>query len=175
MSLRVACFVGVLCGVPACSKPKPPELAPKEVTIASVDLRGFDFRLKLDAFNPNGFPLSVKSVAAHVVVDGNQDLGTVTGTQPISLPPNAHTTLDVPLNVKWTNIGTVLTIAAARRPVPFVIDGLATVGGDTLTVDVPFTLRGTMTPEQLQQATTKSIQNIPGLSGLPGLAPPRGN
>jgi LEA14-like dessication related protein len=163
----------LIVGVVACSKPQPPQLTPKSAQITAVDLTGFDLRVKMDAFNPNGIELSVRSVVAHVVVDGTQDLGTVTSSQPFVLPANAHTLVDVPLNVKWKGIGSVAAIAQSKRPVPYTVDGTATIGGEHLNVDIPFKLQGTMTAEQLQQATMKSLQGIPGLQGLPGLVPPK--
>jgi len=151
-----------------CTKPKAPQLTPKEVAVTAVDVAGFDMRVKMDAFNPNGFDIAVRSIVAHVIVDGTQDLGTVTASQPITLPANAHTLIDVPMNVKWKGIGGLATIAQARRPVPYTVDGKATVGGESLNVDLPFTLQGQITPEQVQQAAMKSLQAIPGLQ-LPGM------
>jgi LEA14-like dessication related protein len=153
----------------ACKKPLPPQLTPKEAKVTAVDLTGFDMRVKMEAFNPNGFELSVRSVVGHVVVDGTHDLGTVTSAQPISLPANARTVIDVPLNMKWKGAVNLATLAAARRAIPYTVDGTATVGGESLNIDVPFKLQGTITPEQLQQAGLKSLQNIPGLP--PGLLP----
>ena len=157
----------------ACSKPQPPQLTPQQVRVTSVDVTGFDMTVKMDAFNPNAFDLSVQSVAAHVLVDGNQDLGTVTASKPITLAANAHTAIDVPMTVKWKSAAGFAAIAASRRPVTYTIDGTAAVGGSSLNVDVPFKLQGTITAEQLQQAGLKSLQAIPGLQGLPGLAPPK--
>ncbi len=170
-SLLVA-IVG-LAAVVACDKPQPPQLTPQEAKVTAVDMTGFDMTVKMDAFNPNGFDLTVQSVVAHVIVDGNQDLGTVTASKAITLAANAHTTIDVPMNVKWKNAAGFATIAASRRPVPYTLDGTATVGGNRLNVDIPFKLQGTMTAEQLQQAGLKSLQGIPGLQGLPGLVPPK--
>lgn len=170
----IALALGVGAFAPACSKPQPPQLTPKEAKITSIDVSGFDMRVKMDAFNPNGFDLSVRNVVAHVVVDGNQDLGTVTASQVINLPANAHTLIDVPMNVKWKGLGGLAQIAAAKRPVPYTVDGTANVGGERLNVDVPFKLQGTITSAELQAATLKSLQNIPGLQGLPpGLLPPK--
>lgn len=171
LSLVVALLA--LSATGACSKPQPPQLTPKEAKITSVDVTGFDMRVKVEAFNPNGFDLSVRTVVAHVVVDGTQDLGTVTSSQPINLPANARTLIDVPINVKWKSAVGLASIAASKRPVPYVVDGTATIGGASLNVDVPFKLQGVITAEQLQQAGLKSLQGIPGLQGLPGLLPPR--
>jgi LEA14-like dessication related protein len=158
-------------GMCGCTKPKAPQLTPKEVAVTAVDIGGFDMRVKMDAFNPNGFDIAVRSIVAHVIVDGTQDLGTVTASQPIGLPANAHTPIDVPMNVKWKGIGALASLAQARRPVPYVVEGTATVGGESLNVDIPFKLEGKITPEQVQQAAMKSLQAIPGLQGFPGLAP----
>lgn len=167
--VAIVAFAAVI----GCSKPQPPQLTPQQAKVTSVDATGFDMNVKMDAFNPNAFELTVQSVVAHVIVDGNQDLGTVTASQPITLPANAHTALEVPMNVKWKNATGFAAIAAARRAVPYTLDGTATVGGNRLNVDIPFKLQGTMTPEQLQQAGLKSLQAIPGLQGLPGLLPPK--
>lgn len=160
-------------GVCGCTKPKPPQLTPKEAAVTAVDIGGFDMRVKLDAFNPNGFDIAVRSIVAHVILDGTQDLGTVTASQPITLPANAHTLIDVPMNVKWKGIGGLASLAQARKPVPYTVDGTATVGGESLNVDLPFKLEGKITPEQVQQAAAKSLKGIPGLPGFPSLAPPR--
>ncbi len=155
-----------------CSKPKAPQLTPKEVAVTKVDVAGFDMRVKLDAFNPNGFDIAVRSIVAHVIVDGTQDLGTVTASQPINLPANAHTLVDVPMNVKWKGLGGLATLAQARKPVPYTLDGTANIGGDNLNVDVPFKLTGQITPEQVQSAALKSLQAIPGLQFPPPAAAP---
>ena len=171
LSASLLSATALVVGLGACAKPQPPQLTPQEAKVTAVDMTGFDMRVKMDAFNPNGFALSIRTVVARVVVDGNQDLGTVTASQPINLPANAHTIIDVPMNVKWKGVGGFATIAAAKRPVPYTVDGTATVGGERLNMDVPFKLQGTITAEQLQQAGLKSLQGIPGLP--PGLLPPK--
>lgn len=157
----------------ACSKPLPPQLTPKEAKVTAIDPTGLDMRVKMEAFNPNGFALEVQSVVAHVIIDGTHDLGTVTASQPISLPASARTLIDVPLNVKWKGAVNLVTLASSKKPIPYAVDGTATVGGASLNVDVPFKLQGVITPEQLQQAGLKSLQAIPALQGLPNLLPPR--
>jgi LEA14-like dessication related protein len=168
-------FALVAVALAACQKPAPPQLTPKEVKVTGASLEGLDLRVKMDAFNPNGFELAVRSVVAHIVIDGTQDLGTVTASQPIVLPANAHTLVDVPLSVKWKGVGGLATIAGARKPVPYTVDGTASVGGEHLNVDVPFKLQGVITPEQAAEAAARSIGKLglPGLQGLPGLLPPK--
>jgi LEA14-like dessication related protein len=170
-ALSVLVVSAVLLAAGACAKPQPPQLTPKEAKVTAVDLTGFDLRVKLEAFNPNGFDLSVQSVVAHVVVDGTRDLGTVTSPFPFNLPANARTVIDAPLNVKWKGAADFASLATSKRPIPYTIDGTAAVGGSSLNVEVPFKLQGVITPEQLQQAGLKSLQAIPGLQGLPNLLP----
>jgi LEA14-like dessication related protein len=157
----------------ACAKPKPPQLTPKEVIVTDVSLRGFDMRVKMDAFNPNGFDIAVRAITAHVMLGGTQDLGTVTVTQPMSLPAKAHALIDVPLNVKWMGLVGLGSLAQAQKPIPYTVDGVATFGGESLNVDLPFKLAGEITPEQIRQAAAKSLQGIPALQAIPGLVLPR--
>ncbi len=169
LSLLLA-FFALLAAV-ACSKPLPPQLTPKEAKVTAIDPTGFDMRVKMEAFNPNGFALEVQAVTAHVVIDGTHDLGTVTASQPISLPANTRTLIEVPINMKWKGAVNLATIASSKKPIPYAVDGTATVGGASLNVDVPFKLQGVITPEQLQQAGLKSLQAIPALQGLHLLPP----
>ena len=175
-AVLVAGAISISISISACSKPQAPTLVPKEATVTDVSLTGFDMTVKLDAFNPNSFPISVRSLTADVIVNG-QDLGTVTSSQPINLPSNAHTLVDAPLNVKWKGAVGLANLAQARQPIPYTVDGKAAVGGESLNVDVPFKLTGTITPQQIQAATQKSIQQaLPALQGLlPALpaVPPR--
>lgn len=135
--------------------------------MTDVSLTGFNMTVKLDAFNPNSFGISVQSVSAHVIVNGNQDLGTVTSNAPITLPANAHTNVDAPMNAKWKGVGMLAQLSQARQPIPYVVDGTASIGGEHLNVDVPFKLNGTITPQQLQAAAQKSVQDaLPALQGI---------
>lgn len=163
-ALVMPLVVGALAA--GCEKPQQPQLTPKEAQVTSVDLTGFDMKVKMDAYNPNGFDLAIRTVVARIVVDGNQDLGTVTSSQLFTLPAKARTTIDVPMAVKWKNMQVLVTLASAKKPVPYTVDGTATVGGERLNVDVPFKLAGTITPEQLQSAVAKSLQGLPAIPGL---------
>jgi len=166
-------FAAALCtsvAAASCSKPEPPVLTPKEATVTRLDLAGADLRVTMEAFNPNRVALSAQRVVGRVVLDGKHDLGTVTIDRPTTLPAGARTLIDVPLAVKWSNAATFASLASARRAMPYTIDGTVTVGGERLNIDVPFSLRGVITQEQIVQATMSSLQNIPGLP--PGLLPP---
>ncbi len=153
-----------------CSKPKAPQLTPKEAVVTSVDVLGFEMRVKMDVYNENDFPLTVRDVAAHVVLNGAQDLGTMKVVEPITLAANTHTLVDVPMTVRWKGALGFASLAQATRPVPYTVDGTANIGGDRLNLQLPFRLEGRITPEQVKEAVTRSLEKLPGL-GLPSLVP----
>jgi len=148
----------------ACARPEPPTLVAKQATVTGVTLAGVDLRLQVEAHNPNGFDLTARTVTAKVTLDGKYDVGTVTVPSGVTLPAGKSTMLDVPTSVKWTDLSQLVALAAANRPIPFTVAGTAAIGGEKLNVDVPFRIDGTMTPEQLGQAATRSL-------GIPGMVP----
>jgi LEA14-like dessication related protein len=167
LCLLVLCLL--MFGVTGCSKPVPPTLTPKEAKITSVDLLGIDLRVTMDAYNPNKIDLAVRAVSARVLLDGKHDLGTVTVTQPVTLPAGARTIVDVPLSMKWKDATLLGVFATSKRSIPYTVEGTATVGGERLNVDLPFKMQGTVTQEQLAAATLKSLKGLPA---IPGRAPP---
>jgi LEA14-like dessication related protein len=148
----------------ACSKPKPPTIVPKEAKVVAVDADGLTLDLQVEMTNPNGFALNVRRVAGRVKVDGI-DLGSVDAPSAMALPPNAPTLVRVPTKVRWEGAAALATIAAKGRDVPFVVDGTVGIGGEKLSVDVPFSQAGVITQRDLQQAVIRSIQKhvLPGL------------
>ena len=151
----------------ACSKPEPPTLQPKEARVNAVGVAGVDMLVRLEVTNPNGFTLSARSVTGKAKLDGKWDLGTMTLSKPFTLPAKQATTLDVPMSLPWSDVSTVGALAMATQPVPYVVEGTVTIGGETINVDLPYKLEGTITREQIVGAALK------GLSTLPGLSPPR--
>jgi LEA14-like dessication related protein len=154
----------------ACSKPEPPVLKPEQGRITSLSTEGIGIQARFDAYNPNSYELSARAVQAHVVLDsGKVDLGTVRVASGVKLPAKKHTTIDVPLSVRWTDLGALARLAVERRPIPFVVSGNVELGGDSISINVPYTINGTITPEQLASAARASLPKIPGLPSLPGL------
>jgi len=147
-----------------CAKPDPPKLTPERAKVTSVTATGIGFELELDAYNPNAVTLSTRKVDAKVTLDGKYDMGKVTVATPLELPAKKHTKLTVPVSTKWSDLSSVAALAASNRTVPYRVDGTVQLGGDTLNVDVPFHMDGTVTHEQLVQATLNSLPKIPGLN-----------
>jgi LEA14-like dessication related protein len=151
----------------ACKQPEPPRVTPKEARVAAVSPQGLEVVVKVEATNPNSISLSAQSFTGKAKLDGKWEMGTVTISKPVVLPPNVPTTIDVPMTMPWTDVKALATIIGAQRPVPYVVDGTIKIGGERLNVDVPFAVSGTISREELTAAALKSISAIPGLTAPP--------
>jgi LEA14-like dessication related protein len=140
-----------------CSKPEPPTIVPESAKVTSVDPQALHLTVTLTATNPNKVDLPVQDFTAHVVLGDKVDLGTTTVAQATSLPAGKATKVDVPLAVQWTDLTALAQLAVSPAPVPFAVDGHADLGGDLLHVAVPFTIKGSMTREQLLGAAARSL------------------
>ncbi|WP_437816394.1 LEA type 2 family protein [Sorangium sp. So ce1078] len=149
----------------ACSRPEPPTLKPEVAAVTAVTAQGIDLRVQIQAYNPNGIDLTTRSMKATVLLDGKIDVGTVTVPTPLKLPAKQWTRIDAPLSVKWQDLTSVAALAAQSRGVPYQVNGTVAIGGETLNVDLPFRLAGTITHEQLVTVIGNSLPGLP----LPGL------
>ena len=146
-----------------CSKPKPPTITPKEGKVTSVGAAGVGLELTFDAYNPNDFAISTRSLTAQMTLDGKLKLPQATVPTGVSLPAKQTTPVSVTTTANWSDITAVASLAASKPKVPYVVQGKITVGGENLNVDVPYTLKGEMTQQQLLNAGLKSLR-IPGLN-----------
>jgi Late embryogenesis abundant protein len=144
-----------------CSKPSPPTFAPVSVTATSLTPLGIDLSVVLNATNPNTIPLMAQSVSGHVVLESSVDLGTVTSTQPISLPSMKTISVTVPLSVKWSSMAALLKVAASPGDVPYAVDGTVTMGDALVNVSLPFHLDGVVTHEQIVSAAAHAVPGLP--------------
>ena len=165
MRLPAALAASVL--VAACARPKPPTITPYSVDVTSVSAVAVGLRVNLDVTNPNGFTLSVQKVTGDFVVDGSIDMGKTTVSTAISIPANASQRVTTDVSVPWTNVAALAPLALSGKPVPYTFKGVATVGGEHLNLDVPFSIEGKLTSAQLLQAGLNSLNNLPKLPGMP--------
>lgn len=149
-----------------CFKPDPPQLTPQKATVTIVSPVGIGMNVEFDAYNPNRVDISARSLTAKVTLNHKYEVGQVTSTKEITLPAGKHTDLAVPLSVAWTDLPDVAFFAATADNIPFDVDGTVALGNDVLHVDVPFHLEGTLTHQELLNATKRSLPQI-----LPGLVP----
>lgn len=161
--LFFAGLAGALLAASACSKPEPPTLVPKEAKVTAIGPLGLDILLRIEATNPNRITLSTQNVTGKATLDGKWDLGTVTVAQPLVLPPNVPTTIDVPMKLPWSDVKALGALATATGPMPYTIEGTVGVGGEKLNVNLPFSISGTITREQIASAALKAMPALPGL------------
>jgi len=143
----------------ACAKPKPPTLTPKSVQVLAFGTPGVTLAVAFEVTNPNRFPLIVHAV------DGRFSLGPGAGVElgkahaepASSIPAQGTSTVTSQIAVGWTNLAALTPFMLSPAAVPYRFDGNATLGGESLNVDLPFTLTGELTRAQLLNA---------GLSGL---------
>jgi LEA14-like dessication related protein len=133
--------------------------------VVAIGPQGLNLLLKVEATNPNSFTLSAEAVTAKARLDNRFDMGAVSITQAIVLPPNIPTMIDVPMTMPWTDVKGLALLASTPKPVPYVVEGKVKIGGERLNVDVPFSIPGTISRDQIIAAAAK------GLPGFPALAP----
>ena len=156
----VTCVVALVCA--ACKKPLPPKLTPKEARVTAVSARGIDVLVKVEATNPNNITLSARSVTGKAKLDGRFEMATVTIDKPVVLPPNVPTMIEAPMTLPWADLTALQVLAQSAKPVPYTVEGTVAVGGESFNVNVPFTVSGTITREQIAAAALKSVPGLPG-------------
>lgn len=147
--------------------PDPPTLVPKSAEVTSVGPQGLGVIVHIEATNPNRIELSAQSMTAKATLGGKWELGTVTIAKPIVLPSHTPTMIDVPMTLPWSDLKTIAAVASAPGLVPYKIDGTVAVGGERLNVNLPFSMTGTLSRDQVIGAALKSIPVIPGLTAPP--------
>ena len=144
-----------------CSAPEPPTLTSEKVVVTKTSPQGLELEVTLNAKNPNSIKLSARSIKAKVTINQSTELAEVTVPTKITLPANKSTQIVVPVKVEW-GAAAIVGLAAINSPtVPFTMKGTANVGGDSLNVDLPFTVQGTITRQQLIDAVQGAIPQLP--------------
>jgi len=145
----------------ACAKPEPPTLTPKMTQVTGLGPAGVDLLIRVEATNPNRATLTARSVNAKAVLNGKWELGGTTVSKPVVLPHATPTLIDVSMRLPWANIGTLAELATATGPVPYVVTGTVNVGGERLNFDLPFSLTGTITREQILASFVEGVRALP--------------
>ncbi|HYO95633.1 MAG TPA: LEA type 2 family protein [Polyangiaceae bacterium] len=147
----------------ACSKPTPPRVTPLSIRATSIDPSALGLTLELDVYNPNGFSLLVQTVDGVLELASGAPIGQAHSQPQGSIPAKASKLMTAELRATWTNLVALAPYALSAQPVPFQVRGKASIGSERLNVDVPFTIKGELTPAQVLAA---------GLRGLPPLQAP---
>jgi LEA14-like dessication related protein len=129
--------------------------------VTAIGPSGMEMNVELGVENPNGVDLSARSVTAKVVLDGKYPMSSVTVPREFTLKAKSQNHLVVPMALRWEEVSTLIALASSNRNVPYDVDGTVQLGGDALSLDVPFHLKGELTREQLVQTTLNSLPRWP--------------
>ena len=142
-----------------CAKPKPPTITPKSAQVLAVSATGVTLAVAFDVANPNRFPLIVHAVDGRFLLGAGAgvELGKAHAEPASSIPAEGSSTVTSEIAVGWTNLAALTPFMLSPAAVPYRFDGNATLGGDSLNLNLPFVLSGELTRAQLISA---------GLSGL---------
>lgn len=144
----------------ACSKPKPPTLTPRSAQVSALKPDGVQLALVLGAHNPNGFPIVANQVTGTFELQDGTALGAAQSSESFTIPAGGDQDLKATLDVRFTSLSALAPYAMAAKPVPYRIRGSARLGGDSLNVDVPFTIDGQLTPEQVIAASLNGAAKL---------------
>jgi LEA14-like dessication related protein len=147
--------------IAACSKPEPPQVTAEKVAVTAVSPAGLDLHVTLGVTNPNGKDLVARNVHAKVTLDGKYDVGSIDVPKSVTFPAKTKVPMDVPMAIPWQDVSGIVGLALTNRDIPYEVAGTVSLGGDLLNVDVPFAMKGTLTHDQLVQATMRGLP--PGL------------
>src|SRR5882724_5739915 len=125
----------------ACFKPKPVEITPQSLQLSSINPDGVGLTVVLDVHNPNGFPISASAVTAVIELQDGSELGQGSATPAFTIPAQGNA-------------------AVTAKPLPYRLRGSARIGGESLNVEVPFTISGQLTPDQVLQAGIRGATSL---------------
>lgn len=147
----------------ACSRPEPPTVRPISGKVTTISTTGLDLEAKLEATNPNGFDIPIRSFTAKITLDHKYDAGTVSSNHAVTLPAEQKKVFDLPISLKWNDVTTLAPLALVTRDIPWDADVTIKVDAKGIDVDVPFKVSGVITHLQIVTAVGRSLPKIPGL------------
>lgn len=156
----VLSLAAVLLLTAACSKPQPPQLTPRSAQVSAVLADGVELDLELNAHNPNAFAITASNVAATFELQDGTPLGSGSSTEAFTIPGRGDAPIRAKLQVRFTSLSALAPYALQQRPLPYRIRGSARVGGEHLNVELPFSIDGQLTPEQVMAAGMRGAANF---------------
>ena len=156
---RLAWAVGFI--ALACSKPEPPKVEAHSVRVSQVTLAGVTVRAELDVTNPNSFPLIVRTLGGKLLVGPGIEVGGGKLESGAHVPAHGTERVVGDMTLPWSNFAGFAPLAASGKPVPYVFEGTANVGGESLNLDLPFRVTGEITREQMVAAGLRGLQGLP--------------
>jgi LEA14-like dessication related protein len=147
-------------GFAACSKPKPPSLTPRSASVSAIKPDGVQLALVLAAHNPNGFPIIASRVTGTFELRDGTALGTAESRKSFTIPAEGDADLEALLDVRFNSMSALVPYALAAKPVPYRLRGSAQLGGESLNIDVPFSIDGQLTAAQVMAASVNGAAKL---------------
>jgi len=144
----------------ACLNPKPVEITPQSLQLSSIGPDGMGLTVALDVHNPNGFPITASAVKATVELQDGSELGQGSAAPAFTIPAEGNATMTAQLNMRWTNVALLAPYALNVKPLPYRLRGTARVGGQSLNLELPFTISGQLTPQQALKAGIRGAASL---------------
>jgi LEA14-like dessication related protein len=144
----------------ACSKPKPPQLTPRSAQVTAVLADGVELALELNAHNPNSFPIIASNVTAAFELQDGTPLGSGSSTESFTIPSEGDAPINAKLQVRFSSLSVLAPYALQQKALPYRIRGSARIGSEHLNVDLPFSIDGQLTPEQVMAAGLRGAANF---------------
>ena len=143
-----------------CATPQPPTVTPQVARVLQVNQKGVELQVTLAVKNPNGFALSAHEVQGTLYVEGGQKLGTGKSKPQQSIPAHGTASVESRVQIDWDDVP-ALQKFLLQAEVPYQFKGDVTLGGETISLTLPFEMKGTLTREQLLQAGLRGLFEAP--------------
>lgn len=114
----------------------------------------------IDAHNPNAFPIVANRVSAIFELQDGTELGRGESSEAFSLPAQGDAALTAKLEIRWNSLSLLAPYALAAKPLPYRLRGTARLGSEHLNMDLPFTIDGQLTPDQVIQAGLRGATTV---------------
>jgi LEA14-like dessication related protein len=109
-----------------------PHVQLESVSVTGLGLSGGSLRLELDVYNPNEYAVRGSAFTGRLKLEDTQ-FGEILFERGFELAPQAHTTLEVPMQFTWEGVGAAARGLLARGSVSYELGGalfVDTPGGD---------------------------------------------
>lgn len=138
----------VVFSVLACS-PKMPTVTPHLARVVWVAPTGVRLAIEVDVYNPNSFPLMADAIEGVIEMGSGAVLGNGLAYPRGTVPAEGTSRVTTQVDVQWSNLGALAPFLMGAGPVPYVFKGKARLGGDSVSLSVPFEVAGQLTRAEL--------------------------
>lgn len=142
-----------------------PQLQAQSMEFTGIDGNGLAFRVVMNAYNPNGFDLTIRELNAHLLLDGN-DAGSSVTAVGAALPAQRWVPVTCNVVVPWRGAPGYLMSAMGSPTVNYTLEGQVTVE-HYLSVRASFSTTGSAPREFFLRGAMNSVGGMIN-SVLPG-------